>query len=257
MRTSYKKNRPFDFKLIDHVEPNTVLYKRQTGLSNYDVMKVKTEIWSKIAEIMECDVKFCLMRWNNLHYQFRKESRRPGGSTWPYFERLRFLKEVQTRQKTRLKAENQTADEVPKESFVDQDELQSFNDCVVMHVTDEMEQHADSTLIIEEIIEQTNDQILHEEIIYEEDAEVDEVEHDEEEHLPVTIEPTAKERVAPPHSELSKLLASPASDYQKMGKILGQLKGQQKELAERRILAFVLKCQLRALVDEPIDDLVI
>lgn len=57
MRTSYKKNRPFDFKLIDHVEPNTVLYKRQTGLSNYDVMKVKTEIWSKIAEIMDCDGK--------------------------------------------------------------------------------------------------------------------------------------------------------------------------------------------------------
>jgi len=58
MRTSYKKNRPFDFKLIDHVEPNTLLYKRQTGLSNYDVMKAKTEIWSKIAEIMDCDGNF-------------------------------------------------------------------------------------------------------------------------------------------------------------------------------------------------------
>lgn len=55
MRTSYKKNRPFDFKLIENVEPHAVLYKRQTGLSNYDVMKVKTEIWSKIASTMNCE----------------------------------------------------------------------------------------------------------------------------------------------------------------------------------------------------------
>lgn len=55
MRTSYKKNRPFDFMLIENVEPNPVLYKRQAGLSNYDVMKLKTEIWSKIAKVMKCE----------------------------------------------------------------------------------------------------------------------------------------------------------------------------------------------------------
>lgn len=55
MRTSYKKNRPFDFKLIENVEPNPVLYKRQAGLSNYDVMKVKSEIWTKIAKVMKCE----------------------------------------------------------------------------------------------------------------------------------------------------------------------------------------------------------
>jgi len=56
MRTSYKKNRPFDFKLIDLVEPNPVLYKR-SGLSNYDAMKAKTDIWARIAEMMGCDGK--------------------------------------------------------------------------------------------------------------------------------------------------------------------------------------------------------
>ncbi|XP_017862586.1 PREDICTED: uncharacterized protein LOC108613562 [Drosophila arizonae] len=245
MRTSYKKNRPFDFKLIDHVEPNTVLYKRQTGLSNYDVMKVKTEIWSKIAEIMDCDVDFCLMRWNNLHYQYRKESRRPGGSTWPYFKRLQFLTDARSRPKAKAKVERQPNVE-QKESFVDQNTWQSYEDCVVMHVTD-MEQHDDNTLIIEEIIE-PSDPMLQEEIIFEEADEV------VEQHLQPSIEPTAKERTplavdAPPSSS--------TSDYLQMSRILGQLKGVQKVRAERRILAFLLKCQLRALVDEPINDLVI
>ncbi|XP_064547518.1 uncharacterized protein LOC135434766 [Drosophila montana] len=246
MRTSYKKNRPFDFKLIDHVEPNTVLYKRQTGLSNYDVMKVKSEIWSNIAEIMDCDVDFCLMRWNNLHYQYRKESRRPGGSTWPYFKRLQFLSGVPSRPKAKHTAQctdkSQTA-EVRKESSVDQDAWQSYDDCVVMHVSD-MEHNADS-FIIEEIIEQ-NDQILQEEIIYEEDDAV------EEEHLQPDFEPSSKGT-----SRSAVEASSPASDYLKMSRILEQLKGNQKVRAERRIMAFVLKCQLRALVDEPIDDLVV
>ncbi|KAM8707877.1 hypothetical protein ACLKA7_014927 [Drosophila subpalustris] len=246
MRTSYKKNRPFDFKLIDHVEPNTLLYKRQTGLSNYDVMKAKNEIWSKIAEIMDCDVDFCLMRWNNLHYQYRKESRRPEGSTWPYFERLQFLSDTQGRSKAKSRTQcppqvQSQSVEMPRESLVDQDAWQSYNDCVVMHVS-EIEQHADSTFVIEEVIE-SNDQILQEEIIYEDD------------------EQTKTESTAAPPSavetQMAELLASPVNEYLKMDRALKQLNGNHKRLAERRIMAFVLKCQLRALVDEPIDDLVI
>ncbi|KAH8397568.1 hypothetical protein KR222_010256 [Zaprionus bogoriensis] len=232
MRTSYKKNRPFDFKLIDLVEPNTVLYRRQAGLSNYDVMKAKTEIWSKIAEVMDCDVDFCLMRWNNLHYQYRKMLRRAGTSTWPYFERLRFLSQTQQRAKPKpapvqveeLKAQLETqTDELPNE---EQNAWQSYNDCVVLQVG-EVEQHADSTFIIEEIIE-SNEHMLQEEIIYEEAEQLQE-----------------------------ELLATPVSNYLKMDKLLQQLQGNPKRFAERRIMAYVLKCQLRALSDEPIDDLVI
>lgn len=182
------------------------------------------------------------MRWNNLHYQYRKESRRPGGSTWPYFKRLQFLTDAQSRPKVKPKAEKQPNVEL-KESIVDQDAWQSYEDCVVMHVAD-VDQHGDNTFIIEEIIEQ-NDQILQEEIVFEDEGEV------EEQHVQPSVEPTAKER--------STLAAdtSPTSDYIQMSRILGQLKGVQKMRAERRILAFLLKCQLRALVDEPIDDLII
>ncbi|XP_051861527.1 uncharacterized protein LOC117566967 isoform X1 [Drosophila albomicans] len=251
MRTSYKKNRPFDFKLIDHVEPNTLLYRRQTGLSNYDMMKAKTEAWARIAEVMECDVNFCLMRWNNLHYQYRKELRRPNGSTWPYFDRLQFLSDPQLR--SRAKATSHCPPqqqpqhiELPRQqedALVDQDPWQSYNDCVVMQVGD-IEQHADSTFVIEEIIE-SNDQMVHEEIIY------------EEEQL-ARIESTV-ETVSPSSADtqIAQLLASPANDYLKMNSILQQLPSNHKRLAERRIMAFALKCQLRALVDESIDDLII
>ncbi|KAH8371494.1 hypothetical protein KR093_007704 [Drosophila rubida] len=250
MRTSYKKNRPFDFKLIDHVEPNFLLYKRQTGLSNYDMMKAKTEAWSRIAEVMECDVDFCLMRWNNLHYQYRKESRRPGGSTWPYFERLQFLSRGKVR--TNCPPQQQQLPpqyiELPRDhddTLVDQDAWQSYNDCVVMQVN-EIEPHADSTLVIEEIIE-SNDHLLHEEIIYEEEQLAQSRIESSVQTMPASTADT----------QISQLLTSPANDYLKMNSILKQLQGNHKRLAERRILAFALKCQLRALVAEPIDDLVV
>lgn len=117
-----------------------------------------------------------------------------------------------------------------------------------MHVG-EMEQHADSTFIIEEIIE-ANDQILQEEIIYEEDDQLDN-EHQSTEtmHMDSAVETV--------DAQIAELFASPVSDYVKMDRILKQLDDNHKRLAERRIMAFVLKCQLRALVDEPIDDLLI
>lgn len=118
-----------------------------------------------------------------------------------------------------------------------------------MHVA-EFEQHADSTFIIEEIIE-SNDQILQEEIIYEEDEQLENEQPSSEQR---NIESAAAEAV---DTQMAELLASPVSDYVKMDHILKQLEGNHRRLAERRIMAFVLKCQLRALVDEPIDDLLI
>lgn len=52
-KTSHKKNRPFDFKLIDLVEPHPVLYVRQVpGMSTYEFMKTKSNLWQQIAAEM-------------------------------------------------------------------------------------------------------------------------------------------------------------------------------------------------------------
>lgn len=52
-KTSHKKNRPFDFKLIDLVEPHPVLYLRQIpGMSTFEMMKTKNSLWQQIAAEM-------------------------------------------------------------------------------------------------------------------------------------------------------------------------------------------------------------
>ncbi|XP_017121787.1 transcription factor Adf-1 [Drosophila elegans] len=222
MRTSYKKNRPFDFKLIDLVEPNPVLYKR-SGLSNYDAMKAKTDIWARIAEMMGCDVDFCLMRWNNLHYQFRKEIRRAdtSGSTWPYLERLRFLGESQPPAKTKCKQKVRDSSGKQEDS-VEQETPVHF--LWETYEDGEVTQQP-STFLIEEIIEEPSEQIIQEEIIYEE-------------------------------QETAQIL-SPKSSFLQMDQVLAQLKEPQRNRAERRITAFLLKCQLCALSNQSTSDLVI
>ncbi|XP_017048491.1 uncharacterized protein LOC108093081 [Drosophila ficusphila] len=222
MRTSYKKNRPFDFKLIDLVEPNPVLYKR-SGLSNYDAMKAKTDIWARIAELMGCDVDFCLMRWNNLHYQFRKEFRRAdtSGSTWPYLERLRFLADSQPQIKAKTKSKIKDSPNKQNGSVQEETPVQFLWET---YEDGEVTQQP-STFIIEEIIEEPSEQIIQEEIIYEE-------------------------------QEPAQIL-SPRSSFLQMDQVLAQLKEPQRKRAERRITAFLLKCQLRSLSNQSVEDLVI
>lgn len=157
------------------------------------------------------------MRWNNLHYQFRKEFRRAdtSGSTWPYLERLRFLAEIQppSKVKTKPKTNKQEATiqtETPVQFLWD-----TFEDGDVPQQS--------STFIIEEVIEEPSEQIIQEEIIYEEQ------------------EPAE--------------IISPRSSFLQMDQILAQLKEPQRRRAERRITAFLLKCQLRALSNQSVEDL--
>ncbi|EDW37780.1 GL15048 [Drosophila persimilis] len=168
MRTSYKKNRPFDFKLINLVEPHPVLYRR-SGLSTYDAMKAKTDIWTQIAKIMGCDVDFLV---------------------W-----------------------------------------EEYNDGRGIDL--------ENSYIIEEIIEEASDEVMHEEIIYE----------DIEEHKINSSESDKQQMVGSP--------ICPRSYFFKMDEILDQFKQPQRQRAERRIMAFLLKCQLRSLHNQPVDDLVI
>lgn len=57
-KTSHKKNRPFDFKLIDLVEPHPVLYMRQMpGMTPFDILKAKNKLWQEISAEMGFDRK--------------------------------------------------------------------------------------------------------------------------------------------------------------------------------------------------------
>lgn len=168
------------------------------------------------------------MRWNNLHYQFRKEFRRAdtSGSTWPYLERLRFLADSQPRPKAKSKPK--TKDSPGKEEVTGFNEKETTVQFLWETYEDGEITQTPSTFIIEEIVEEPNEQIIQEEIIYEE----------EEEPEPAQI-------------------LSPRSSYLKIDQVLAQLKQPMRKRAERRITAFLLKCQLRALSNQSVEDLVI
>ncbi|XP_030372463.1 uncharacterized protein LOC115622605 [Scaptodrosophila lebanonensis] len=273
MRTSYKRNRPFDFKLIDLVEPNPVLYQR-TGLSNYEAMKAKNLIWDKIAQLMGRNVEFCLKRWNNLRYQFKKELRRTEKlcpklgvvrrSTWPYLERLRFLIDTEPKQKCRVptnlgeQTEMEATPEATTSAPLEQGVWQTYDGCLVMQVTQTEQPDAstfidgDDSFIIEEIIEGPGEQMIKEDATYA---------NYREQQQTLQNQPT---QIKPQRPASSAVSLEPFLDeidenvsFLNVDSLLSQLKAVQRERAERRVFAFLLKCQLRSLLNEPIDDLVI
>ncbi|XP_036338435.1 uncharacterized protein LOC118748178 [Rhagoletis pomonella] len=220
-RTSHKKNRPFDFKLISLVEPHPVLYQRHwSGLSTFDCMKEKTRIWNEIAKDMEASADFCISRWNNLKNHFFRELRhchqlcpKEGiirGSTWPYLERMHFLQRTAP-----------------------------FNKPSKCEQTYRSVEHLESAE--EEMSEtQSNDNLQPNESY----IEFEELSND--------ILDNEKSVVLPDPDQMIK---ERLENFNQMAELLKNIPSETKIQAERRIMAYLCKCQLRALVNKGIDDL--
>uniref|UniRef100_A0A1A9WT84 MADF domain-containing protein n=1 Tax=Glossina brevipalpis TaxID=37001 RepID=A0A1A9WT84_9MUSC len=239
-KTSHKKNRPFDFKLIDLVEPHPVLYLRQIpGMSSFEVMKTKNNIWQQIALEMGQDVKFCLSRWNNLRGQFQKELRhctelcpksgKIRGSSWPYLERLRFLEHTLQYNKPKK----------PRLSKRKQEELQQMQDD---WNDDDKSENMDKSSDIE--IHNIQDMTPP---IGEEDNPVTESYTEDSDYG--LIEEVVEEVMGPDSSTMSP------SNLEKIEALLFGFEGENRNRVERRITAFLCKCQLRILSQQDIDDL--
>ncbi|TMW51682.1 hypothetical protein DOY81_003228 [Sarcophaga bullata] len=251
-KTSHKKNRPFDFKLIDLVEPHPVLYLRQIpGMTTFEMMKTKNSLWQQIATEMGHPVQFCLNRWNNLRGQFQKELKHSNelcpksglirGSTWPYLNRLRFLectvqankikKEKVSKRKLReleeMEQESEWKDDDDEESILSEEEFET------------------DMFKVEDITEEVQEPQTLEEDIYVEDESYS------------IIEEIAEEIVGSETVEESDDFASNNSleNYQKMQSILADFDEGSLHIIERRLCAFLCKCQLRALSNQSIDDL--
>ncbi|XP_061395580.1 uncharacterized protein LOC133331194 [Musca vetustissima] len=247
-KTSHKKNRPFDFKLISLVEPHPVIYMRQIpGMSSFEIMKTKNKVWQEIANEMGYPVQFCLSRWNNLRGQFQKELKHCNelcpksgvirGSTWPYLERMRFLectvqayKPKKERERKRKPKEipdllqeannfwesDESNSKMPEDNEEDNDMGSDFH--IELHTTEHEgthqleEQFSDSFSIIEEIAE---------EIVGTEDTIVEDT----------------------------------TDTIRRIEALYMGFDGDSRERIERRIMAFLCKCQLRALNHQGIEDL--
>ncbi|XP_053955367.1 uncharacterized protein LOC128861332 [Anastrepha ludens] len=228
-RTSYKKNRPFDFKLISLVEPHPVLYHRHWGgLSTFECLKEKNRIWNQIATEMEASPNFCLSRWNNLRNHFQRELRhchelcpKEGiirGSTWPYLDRLRFL-------------EGTIRFNKPDKPFRTN---KREHKCVHLKHLD-----ADEEIMCEGV---TNDSLPHNEGFVEFEELANEIFENEESAALSGPDELVQERL---------------TNFEQMAELLNNIRNESKIEIERRIMAYLCKCQLRALVGEGITDLTI
>ncbi|XP_011212962.1 uncharacterized protein LOC105232800 [Bactrocera dorsalis] len=226
-RTSHKKNRPFDFKLISLVQPHPVLYHRQWGgLSTFECMKEKNRLWSTIASEMGTTPGFCLSRWNNLRNHFQRELRqchelcpKEGtirGSTWPYLESMRFLERtvclnnsskrsrINKREKLRLHSKNLEASEETLSRSSPYNNYQ-YNETII------------------EYEELTNSGF-------------------EKEAFPILQNETEFNH--------ERML-----NYERMATLFNNVPNEIKDHIERRIMTYLCKCQLRAISNDGIADI--
>ncbi|XP_075162508.1 uncharacterized protein LOC142235138 [Haematobia irritans] len=246
-KTSHKKNRPFDFRLISLVEPHPVIYMRQIpGMSLFEMMKAKNKVWQEIAAEMGFPVQFCLSRWNNLRGQFQKELKhctelcpKSGvirGSTWPYLERLKFLE-------CTVQAYKPKKERVPKRKQKENRELPDESDGI--WDTDDAEAKLNEEIVNDFHIELTQDG-QQEEI----------VENTLEEHFSDSysiIEEIAEEVVGTEEH----IIEDRAETLRRIDTLFEGFEGETRERIEKRIIAFLCKCQLRALNEQGIEDLYI
>uniref|UniRef100_A0A0A1XLW6 Transcription factor Adf-1 n=1 Tax=Zeugodacus cucurbitae TaxID=28588 RepID=A0A0A1XLW6_ZEUCU len=226
-RTSHKKNRPFDFKLISLVQPHPVLYHRHWGgLSTFECMKEKNRIWNAIASEMGTSSDFCLSRWNNLRNHFQRELRhchelcpKEGtirGSTWPYLESMRFLERIvrfnkpikglcyNKRERKRLDSKILEASEETISGS------SSYNNYPYNEAYIEYEELTNSSFGKRECAAlQNEDEIIHERML----------------------------------------------NYEQMAKLFNKIPSDLKVHVERRIMTYLCKCQLRAIASEGIADI--
>lgn len=201
-------------------------------------------------------VQFCLSRWNNLRGQFQKELKHCNelcpksgvirGSTWPYLERMRFLEGTVQANKTKKKKlskrklkELQELEQEP--DWKDEDTESRHSEEIEVGGEEQIHEYQ-----IEEITDtiQEEPQVIEETYVEDEDYSM--------------IEEIAEEVVGTEHIEQTEddyATDDTVENYHKMQALLNNFEEETLQTIERRLMAFLCKCQLRALNDQSIDDL--
>ncbi|XP_067643020.1 uncharacterized protein [Eurosta solidaginis] len=218
-RTSHTKNRPFDFKLISLVEPHPVLYQRNWGgLSTFECMKEKNRIWTQIATTMGTSPDFCLSRWNNLRNHFHREIRH----CTELCPKQGIIKGSTWPYLERLRfLENSIRTAKPERSpLISENEPRGF------------QLNADNETTLDSSSNDSSQISKYfEDYEYVKDDKLDDK---------LTSDQLIQER---------------ASNMRQMAALLNNIPSEHKSQVERRILAYLCKCQLRAIANEDIDDL--
>ncbi|XP_030385290.1 uncharacterized protein LOC115632326 [Scaptodrosophila lebanonensis] len=217
----------FDVHLIDMVRANPALWVRDLRSTPYDhTKKKKTELWRSIATSLKADVNTCITRWKHLHEkllrELQKEQAGGVGSDWTLLPKMRFVEQHQKHHNTERQQQS--------------------------HPSSPMQNVSESwrSLNPEQLIEEVHDEDdpLQEAMDEQRDLEAN--------AAPIVVQEaavTAVPIISTPHvsAELLKRIES----------LLEGLGATNRIKAEKRIVAYLCKCNLRALNDEQIDDIFI
>ncbi|EDW69305.1 uncharacterized protein [Drosophila virilis] len=210
----------FDNRLIELVRANPSLYERELRKTPYDAhKKKKTELWCSIATSLETDVSTCITRWNFLRERLRRELLKEH-SDWSLLPKLRFLAH---HKHSGSSAHHHNEHELP----------QAVPTSALLNVSWR-------ALSTDQLIEQDEDDALQEAM-------------DEQHVAAVVVPPPA----APPAAAPAAIAAPSGDDTMKRIEALLQGLGANRTKAEKKVLAYLCKCNLRALNDEQIDDIFI
>ncbi|XP_017475586.1 PREDICTED: transcription factor Adf-1 [Rhagoletis zephyria] len=210
----------FDVKLIDMVRANPLLYEKEVRSSPYDLMKRKNELWRSIASSLEVETKYCVIRWKNLRDKFRRELQRSI--------------EMERKAGGAKSARGSTWHLMGKMSF-----LESH---IRLHNSHSTKSPANNSRFTwtEMDAEQLIEQVINED---------DPLQEAMEEQTTTVDTKTSDNAVNTP---------TPTTSFMKrIETLLEGLDAANRNKAEKRIVAYLCKCQLKSLDNENIDDIVI
>ncbi|XP_065360350.1 uncharacterized protein LOC135954199 [Calliphora vicina] len=212
----------FDSKLIELVRANPILYEKDLRTTPYMDMKKKFELWSHISTTLNRDTKFCILRWKSLRAKYRREMVKLGKeSDWVLFEDMKFIERhirYQSTQRNLKSPEHQT---VPVNYS-----------------------NMDAEQLIEEILD--------------DDPLQEAMDEQNSTFMPFrdkTLQPS------PPTIDANKASSSNSSTTQYSGTmkrieaLLEGLGDNNRSKAEKRIVAYLCKCQLKSLNNEDVNDI--
>ncbi|XP_061398970.1 uncharacterized protein LOC133334654 [Musca vetustissima] len=211
----FRTDMEFDRKLIELIKANPMLYEKDLRSSPYTDMKKKFELWSHIATSLNCDTKYCLLRWKSLRGKYRREVAKLGKEpTWELFDQMKFIDKHIKYQGTQRNLKSPEHQSVPYNCNMEAEQL------------------------IEEI--------------HDEDYDDDPLQEAMDEQIS-----TFHTTILPTNNTTTTTIISPMQNSGTMKRIEALLEGlgeHNRSKAEKRIVAYLCKCQLKTLSNEDVDD---
>ncbi|EDW79553.1 uncharacterized protein Dwil_GK20541 [Drosophila willistoni] len=209
----------FDILLIDLVKANPILWERESRSSPYKERRTRhTEIWKSIATSLKTDVLTCTTRWNNLRQKVRRELTKEKDGVGSDWSLLRKLRFLQQTTYSHRSSERQQSNNR---------QLQPPNN-VSWSSRNGLQVHDEDDQLQEAMDEQ------------------------QAAALPPAVIPSQTSQEANPTTGPFTMKV-----IKRIESLLEGLGSPNRQKAEKRILTYLCKCNLRSLNNEEIDDILL